>query len=50
MPLPPYIHDRLDRPERYQTVYAREPGSAAAPTAGLHLTPELLGQHRAAAA
>jgi S-adenosylmethionine:tRNA ribosyltransferase-isomerase len=42
MPLPPYITERLDRPERYQTVYAREPGSAAAPTAGLHFTPELL--------
>ena len=38
MPLPPYIHNRLDRPDRYQTVYANEPGSAAAPTAGLHLT------------
>jgi S-adenosylmethionine:tRNA ribosyltransferase-isomerase len=43
MPLPPYIHERLDDPERYQTVYAREEGSAAAPTAGLHFTPELLG-------
>jgi len=42
MPLPPYIHEKLDRPERYQTVYAREPGSAAAPTAGLHFTPLLL--------
>jgi S-adenosylmethionine:tRNA ribosyltransferase-isomerase len=42
MPLPPYIHERLADPERYQTVYAREPGSAAAPTAGLHLTPELI--------
>jgi S-adenosylmethionine:tRNA ribosyltransferase-isomerase len=41
-PLPPYIHERLDDPERYQTVYARDPGSAAAPTAGLHFTPELL--------
>ena len=38
VPLPPYIHERLDDPERYQTVYAREPGSAAAPTAGLHFT------------
>jgi S-adenosylmethionine:tRNA ribosyltransferase-isomerase len=42
MPLPPYIHERLSDPERYQTVYARDAGSAAAPTAGLHLTPELL--------
>jgi S-adenosylmethionine:tRNA ribosyltransferase-isomerase len=42
VPLPPYIHERLDDPERYQTVYAREPGSAAAPTAGLHFTPRLL--------
>jgi S-adenosylmethionine:tRNA ribosyltransferase-isomerase len=41
-PLPPYIHEPLRDPERYQTVYARELGSAAAPTAGLHLTPELL--------
>jgi S-adenosylmethionine:tRNA ribosyltransferase-isomerase len=41
-PLPPYIHERLEDPERYQTVYAREEGSAAAPTAGLHFTPELL--------
>jgi S-adenosylmethionine:tRNA ribosyltransferase-isomerase len=42
MPLPPYITEQLDDPERYQTVYARRPGSAAAPTAGLHFTPELL--------
>jgi S-adenosylmethionine:tRNA ribosyltransferase-isomerase len=42
MPLPPYITARLEDPDRYQTVYAREPGSAAAPTAGLHFTPELL--------
>lgn len=42
MPLPPYIHERLKDPERYQTVYSRERGSAAAPTAGLHFTPELL--------
>ena len=41
-PLPPYIKQRLDDPERYQTVYARVPGSAAAPTAGLHFTAELL--------
>ena len=41
-PLPPYIVEPLDDPEQYQTVYAREPGSAAAPTAGLHFTPELL--------
>ena len=42
VPLPPYIHDQLDDPERYQTVYAKDPGSAAAPTAGLHFTPELM--------
>ncbi|GAA3408277.1 tRNA preQ1(34) S-adenosylmethionine ribosyltransferase-isomerase QueA [Paenibacillus hodogayensis] len=42
MPLPPYIKERLDDRERYQTVYARHPGSAAAPTAGLHFTPEYL--------
>ncbi|TAK21462.1 MAG: tRNA preQ1(34) S-adenosylmethionine ribosyltransferase-isomerase QueA [Chloroflexota bacterium] len=41
-PLPPYIRERLDDPERYQTVFATDPGSAAAPTAGLHFTPELL--------
>ncbi len=41
MPLPPYITETLDDTERYQTVYARQPGSAAAPTAGLHLTNEL---------
>jgi S-adenosylmethionine:tRNA ribosyltransferase-isomerase len=41
-PLPPYIHERLDDPERYQTVYASRSGSAAAPTAGLHVTPELI--------
>jgi S-adenosylmethionine:tRNA ribosyltransferase-isomerase len=44
MPLPPYIHEQLEDPERYQTVYAREAGSAAAPTAGLHFTPALLAQ------
>lgn len=42
MPLPPYIHEKLSDPERYQTVYSRESGSAAAPTAGLHFTKELL--------
>ncbi|HYG59886.1 MAG TPA: tRNA preQ1(34) S-adenosylmethionine ribosyltransferase-isomerase QueA [Symbiobacteriaceae bacterium] len=46
MPLPPYIHEQLDDPERYQTVFAREWGSAAAPTAGLHFTPELLDRIR----
>lgn len=46
MPLPPYITERLRDPERYQTVYAREEGSAAAPTAGLHFTPELLDRIR----
>ena len=43
-PLPPYITEPLADPERYQTVFAREEGSAAAPTAGLHFTPELLGR------
>ena len=42
MPLPPYIHEELKDKNRYQTVYARHSGSAAAPTAGLHFTPELL--------
>jgi S-adenosylmethionine:tRNA ribosyltransferase-isomerase len=44
LPLPPYVHETPADPERYQTVYAREPGSAAAPTAGLHFTPALLGR------
>lgn len=44
MPLPPYIHEPLADPERYQTVYGVAEGSAAAPTAGLHLTPELLAE------
>lgn len=47
MPLPPYIKEQLQDPERYQTVYSREPGSAAAPTAGLHFTKELLKKIRA---
>ncbi|NLK95506.1 MAG: tRNA preQ1(34) S-adenosylmethionine ribosyltransferase-isomerase QueA [Clostridiales bacterium] len=42
MPLPPYIHEKLEDKERYQTVYSKEEGSAAAPTAGLHFTKELL--------
>jgi S-adenosylmethionine:tRNA ribosyltransferase-isomerase len=46
MPTPPYIKERLDDRERYQTVYAREEGSAAAPTAGLHFTPQLLNAVR----
>ena len=46
MPLPPYIHEELDDTERYQTVYSRVPGSAAAPTAGLHFTDELLARVR----
>jgi len=46
VPLPPYIHDRLDDPERYQTIYARDPGSAAAPTAGMHFTVDLLERCR----
>jgi len=47
VPLPPYIREKLDDPERYQTVYAKEPGSAAAPTAGLHFTPCLLDELQA---
>jgi S-adenosylmethionine:tRNA ribosyltransferase-isomerase len=50
VPLPPYIHKRLGDPERYQTVYARSPGSVAAPTAGLHFTDELLHRCRSAGA
>lgn len=46
MPLPPYIHAPLHDPERYQTIYAHTPGSAAAPTAGLHFTPRLLARLR----
>ncbi|MGN0193811.1 MAG: tRNA preQ1(34) S-adenosylmethionine ribosyltransferase-isomerase QueA [Pseudoramibacter sp.] len=46
MPLPPYIHEKLKDPNRYQTVYAKYNGSAAAPTAGLHFTEELLDQIR----
>ena len=47
MPLPPYIHEKLQDRSRYQTVYAKQDGSAAAPTAGLHFTPELLERIRA---
>ena len=47
MPLPPYIHEKLRDRDRYQTVYAKQDGSAAAPTAGLHFTPELLERIRA---
>ncbi|PWH11707.1 MAG: tRNA preQ1(34) S-adenosylmethionine ribosyltransferase-isomerase QueA [Anaerolineae bacterium] len=47
VPLPPYIHEKLSDPERYQTVYAKIPGSAAAPTAGLHFTPRLIEELRA---
>jgi S-adenosylmethionine:tRNA ribosyltransferase-isomerase len=50
VPLPPYIHEKLSDPERYQTVFARELGSAAAPTAGLHFTPELLNDIQTAGA
>ena len=46
MPLPPYIHEKLQEKDRYQTVYATHEGSAAAPTAGLHFTPELLNRIR----
>jgi len=44
VPLPPYIHEPLRDPERYQTVYAQDPGSVAAPTAGLHFTPRLMDE------
>ena len=47
MPLPPYIHEKLQDATRYQTVYAKQEGSAAAPTAGLHFTPELLERIKA---
>jgi len=47
MPLPPYIHEKLEDQSRYQTVYAKEVGSAAAPTAGLHFTNELLDKIKA---
>jgi S-adenosylmethionine:tRNA ribosyltransferase-isomerase len=47
IPLPPYIHEKLSDPERYQTVFAKEMGSAAAPTAGLHFTPQLLDEIQA---
>lgn len=47
IPLPPYIHEKLSDPERYQTVFAEEAGSAAAPTAGLHFTPQLLDELKA---
>ncbi|MEW6448431.1 MAG: tRNA preQ1(34) S-adenosylmethionine ribosyltransferase-isomerase QueA [Bacillota bacterium] len=46
VPLPPYVRRKIASPDRYQTVYAKEPGSAAAPTAGLHFTPELLAALR----
>ena len=47
MPLPHYITHKLEDKNRYQTVYAKNPGSAAAPTAGLHFTPELLEKIKA---
>jgi S-adenosylmethionine:tRNA ribosyltransferase-isomerase len=47
IPLPPYIHEKLRDPERYQTVFSKEMGSAAAPTAGLHFTPQLLDEIQA---
>ena len=45
MPLPPYIHEELKEKDRYQTIYAKHEGSAAAPTAGLHFTPELIEKY-----
>ena len=48
MPLPPYIHEKLEDPSQYQTIYAKQEGSAAAPTAGLHFTPEVMDRVRAA--
>jgi S-adenosylmethionine:tRNA ribosyltransferase-isomerase len=50
VPLPPYLHEGIADPDRYQTVYASRPGSVAAPTAGLHLTPEVLERCEAAGA
>ncbi|MBM4426419.1 MAG: tRNA preQ1(34) S-adenosylmethionine ribosyltransferase-isomerase QueA [Chloroflexi bacterium] len=47
IPLPPYIHEKLSDPERYQTVFSKEMGSAAAPTAGLHFTPQLMDEIQA---
>ncbi len=46
MPLPPYIHEKLKDPDQYQTIYAKQEGSAAAPTAGLHFTPEVMDRVR----
>ena len=46
MPLPPYIHKKLEDPSQYQTIYARQEGSAAAPTAGLHFTPQVMDRVR----
>ncbi|MBR5108629.1 MAG: tRNA preQ1(34) S-adenosylmethionine ribosyltransferase-isomerase QueA [Clostridia bacterium] len=46
MPLPPYIHEKLEDPSQYQTIYAKQEGSAAAPTAGLHFTPEVMARVR----
>ena len=46
MPLPPYIHEKLEDPSQYQTIYAKQEGSAAAPTAGLHFTPEVMERVR----